>query len=164
MSMLKLLRQNHGSVMLEAVLTIPILISLTFAIIQVGTLFFMRNSLNHITFEMARSMSVGAADDEANGQLKNCSSLEGVSSNGNPSAEQLMCDEIEVLPGTFEVSASDGVSEGIGARGAVITTQLNVLNSSMIIYDPTDAFDTIDLLQATATQIKETTHVDANHD
>jgi hypothetical protein len=161
MSMLKLLRQNHGSVMLEAVLTIPILISLTFAIIQVGTLFFMLNSLNHITFEMARSMSVGAADDEANGQLKNCSSLEGVSSNGNPSAEQLMCDEIEVLPGTFEVSASDGVSEGIGARGAVITTRLNVLSSSMIIYDPTD---TIDLLQATATQIKETTHVDANHD
>jgi Flp pilus assembly protein TadG len=164
MSMLKLLRQNHGSVMLEAVLTIPILISLTFAIIQVGTLFFMLNSLNHITFEMARSMSVGAADDEANGQLIDCSLLEGVSSNGKKSAEKIMCDEIEVLPGTFEVSASDGVSEGIGAQGAVITTRLNVLSSSMIIYNPTDAFDTINLLQATATQIKETTHVDANHD
>ena len=163
MSMLKLLRQNHGSVMLEAVLTIPILISLTFAIIQVGTLFFMLNSLNHITFEMARSMSVGAADDEANGQLINCS-LAGNSSNGNPSAERIMCDKISVLSGTFEVSASDGVSEGIGAQGAVITTRLNVLSSKMIIYDPTDAFDTIDLLQATATQIKETTHVDANHD
>jgi hypothetical protein len=164
MSMLKLLRQNHGSVMLEAVLTIPILISLTFAIIQVGTLFFMLNSLNHITFEMARSMSVGDADDEFNGQLKNCSSLTGFSSNGKKSAEKIMCDKISVLPGTFEVSASDGVSEGIGAQGAVITTRLNVLSSKMIIYDPTDAFDTINLLQATATQIKETTHVDANND
>jgi Flp pilus assembly protein TadG len=160
MSMLKLLRQNHGSVMVEAVLTIPILIFLTFAIIQVGALFFMLNSINYITFEVARSMSVGAADDEANGQLINCSSLAGISSNGKPSAEAIMCNKISVLSGTFSVSASDGVGGAIGPSGALITTRLNVLSSSIIIFDPTDAFDIISVLQATATQIKETTHVD----
>lgn len=159
MSLLNLLRKNHGSVMVEAIFTIPILISLTFATIQIGTIFFTLNSLNHITFEVARSMSVGGSDDETNGILVECSLLTGFSSNGNQSAESIMCDKVSVLSGTFSVSASDGVDNGIGPVGSNITTQLNVLSSTIIIFDPTDVFDTISL-QATATQIKETPHVD----
>lgn len=154
MSLLNLLRKNHGSVMVEAIFAIPILIFLTFATIQIGIIFFTLNSLNYITFEVARSMSVGGSDDETNGSLVPCSDL------GDPqSAESIMCDKISVLPGEFSVSASDGEAGGISLAGSPITTQLKLVSSSIIIFDPTDAFDTISM-QATSTQIKETTHVD----
>ena len=65
--MFALWRDQSGSVMVEAVIIIPVLVTLTFAIIQVGVLLFLLNSINHVTFEAARAVAVGLLDDEGNG-------------------------------------------------------------------------------------------------
>ena len=146
---------QRGSVMLEAVIVLPILIFLTFAIIQVGVLLFLLNSINHITFEAARAVAVGQLDDEGQGQWLDCTSVSGITSSGKPSAEAYMCTQIGTMGGTFMVAVNDGVASDIAPVGNLIATQLRVVNSGMLFFDPTNVFANTDLLHATAVQVKE---------
>ena len=155
---------QRGSVMVEAVIVLPILVFLTFAIIQVGVLLFLLNSINHITFETARAVAVGQLDDEANGQWLDCTSVSGITSSGKPSAEAYMCGQIGTMGGTFMVAVNDGAAADIAPAGNLIATRLRVVNSGILFFDPTNVFADTDLLHATAVQIKESAFASVDGD
>ena len=155
---------QRGSVMVEAVIVLPILVFLTFAIIQVGVLLFLLNSINHITFETARAVAVGQLDDEGNGQWLDCTSVSGITSTGKPSAEAYMCGQIGTMGGTFMVAVDDGAASDVAPAGNLIATQLRVVNSSILFFDPTNVFTDTDLLLATAVQVKESAFVSVDGD
>jgi hypothetical protein len=148
-------RDQSGSVMVEAVIIIPVLLTLTFAIIQVGVLLFLLNSISHVTFDVARAVAVGQLDDEGNGQWLDCTNVSGGTNSGKPSAEAYMCEQIGTIGGTFMVSVNDGEATDIAPAGNLIAAQLRVTNSPILFFDPTDAFVGMDLLQASAVQVKE---------
>lgn len=55
---IKKVRQKHGSVLAEAALIIPLLIGVTFFLIEFGNVLYFINSLNHIARTAARYASI----------------------------------------------------------------------------------------------------------
>lgn len=101
-------RRNTGSVLAEAVLTIPLIVGITFFIAEFGNVLFLSNSLNQITRSAARFASVTPA--YTNNQLIQASRAQNIL----PDVSRL----------TLNVTPASGAQRNVGAT-ITVTAQYN---------------------------------------
>ncbi len=125
-------RDVAGAVLVEMTLLTPLLVLLFATVGQWGLIFYTHSSMESAARAAVRELAVGDAHDETNGTLTNCASISGIGADGNASAEQIACNQIAGLFGTFSVAATDGT----GAHGADARVTLEVERNSIVILDP----------------------------
>lgn len=125
-------RDNSGVVLVETLLVVPLLLTISLIIIYFSSIFHTMAHLERATRIASRELSVGRADDETNGVLTACSSLTGVAAGGGTSVEQIACDIASQSLGEHFVTASDGTSDGFGSEGADAFVRLVVPELSLL--------------------------------
>ena len=133
--MRRFVKDQEGTVLVESLIAMPILVLVTFAIVQLGYVFFVSSTMIHVSQHVSREISVGSADDETNGIYTPCASLTGVSADGFESAEQLACDLMAAVPGDFAVFASDTVAGGTALPGANIVVSIQIQTNALVPID-----------------------------
>ena len=139
----RLLREERGAAMVEATISITLLLLLTFGIVQFGLIFYVENSMQNAVRESVRETSVGASVLEnevvASGGRQQCSGvsstvtvadfdLDGATDNTVVApAEWIACDYVASLPGNFLV---DGFRNGEG-----VTVEMEVTLNSILLVD-----------------------------
>jgi hypothetical protein len=130
----RLLREERGAAMVEATISITLLLLLTFGIVQFGLIFYVENSMQNAVRESVRETSVVAS-----GGRQQCSGvsstvtvadfdLDGATDNTVVApAEWIACDYVASLPGSFLV---DGFRDGEG-----ITVEMEVPLNSILLVD-----------------------------
>jgi len=149
------LKDQSGTVLIETLISFPILLLCTFVIVQLGYVFFVFSTMILVSQHVSREISVGSADDETNGTYTACGSLTGVSSDGLESAEKMACDLMALIPGNFSVFASDTVAGGAAQPGNVIQVSIQIQTSSMIPIDVMEMATGSENYSVTAGHIKE---------
>lgn len=150
-----LLKDQSGAVLVETLISLPILVLFTFVIVQMGYVFFVFSTMVHVSQHVSREIAVGSADDETNGTYTACGSLVGVSADGLESAESMACDMIENIPGNFSVLASDTVAGGAASPGDAIQVSIQIQTSSMIPIDVMKMATGFENYSVTARHVKE---------
>lgn len=130
------LSSSSGAVLVEALFVIPVLVLLTFGTVQIGAIYYVLNTMAEITREGSRAMSVRRFDDETGGVITNCADLTNTTASGLASVENYMCSRAQILPGSYRVAASDGVTTGVADEGSTVTVWLEIDRSQVIFYDP----------------------------
>jgi len=133
--MRRFIKDQVGAVLVETLLAMPILVLVTFGIVQLGYVFFVSSTMIHVSQHVSREIAVGSADDETNGSYTACGSLTGVSADGLQSAEQLACNLMDVIPGDFLVFASDTVAGGAALPGDNILVSIQIQTNSIVPID-----------------------------
>lgn len=131
----RLAKENNGSVLVEAMMVLPIVILISFSIMQIGLAFFVFSSMNITAQHVSREVAVGDVDDETGGTMKSCAALVGVSANGKKSAERIACDFLSNAPGDFSVSVTDGVVGNPASAGGRILVTIQVQMSTIVPVD-----------------------------
>lgn len=146
---------TNGSVLVEALLAMPILVFFTFGIVQIGMFFFIWSTMHEVARHVSRDISVGTLDDETNGVMTACGALSGTSADGRISAEQMACNRVSVVPGNFFVSASDGVANAPADSAALVSVRLEATTASISAIDILGLVTKYDRIAAGAHYIKE---------
>lgn len=128
---------DRGAALIEMTLVAPMLILLTSGIIQFGYIFFIKNTMQNLAREAARSVAVGELT--ATGGDVDCpGGTEG-------SAEEMACDGLAGFSGTFTVNAIDPPDAGddvivtisLPAIDAAVMDVLGVLDEGTIVAEAT---------------------------
>ncbi|NRB17802.1 MAG: pilus assembly protein [Rhodobacteraceae bacterium] len=134
-------RDESGVVLVETILVIPVLLTISLIIIYFAAIFHSMAHLERASRIASRELSLGRADDETNGVLTACSAITGIGAGGGVSVEQIACDLAERSIGTHFVMASDGTSDGFGSEGADAFVQLVVPESSLLPFGVSPSAD-----------------------
>lgn len=153
--MRRFLKDQSGTVLVESLIAMPILVLFTFVIVQLGYVFFVSSTMIHVSQHISREIAVGGADDETNGTYTACGSLTGVSADGLESAESMACDMMANIPGDFSVFASDTVAGGAAMPGDSIQVSIRIQTIAMIPIDAMGMADSFATYSVSARHIKE---------
>jgi len=135
-SLRSLLCSESGTVMTEMLIAVPSLVFIFAITLHLASAYFLSSQMQGAVRVSVRQMAIGRADDEGGGAFLACSSLTGVSSNGQKSAEQYACDYLSGLTGPFSVSARDGVAGSAPIPGTAVTVEVRAPASAAINFLP----------------------------
>lgn len=128
---------ERGAAMVEFTLVAPMLILLTAGIFQFGYVFFIQTTMQNAAREAARGVSVGELT--STGSNVNCPG------GAAGSAEELVCDRVADLSGTFTVNATNPPDAGddvvvtvsLPAADAAVMDVLGVMDEGTISVEAT---------------------------